>query len=168
MPALAEFLVMVGSSGSQYLSEIHKLPRFEIGDFNEKAAIEVSMAIRKALDSLGKEKRDGVKATWAKVNFDRQIVAIAKAKGCSAIYSTDRDVRNLAAKMGLDCIHLADLPLPPDQSPVAQLTLKLLPPAETAEPVTPGRQILQIPVVEVIPPVPTANGAAGEEGLLAL
>jgi hypothetical protein len=132
MPALAEFLVLTGNASATYLDMIHKLPRFVIGEFTERAAIEVAQAIRKALDSMNPaltppqnaaKKRDDVEATWAKVNFDRQIVAIAKVRGCSAIYSTDGHVVKHAEKMGLDCIHLADLPLPPDPLPEPQLKL---------------------------------------------
>jgi transposase-like protein len=67
-------------------------------------------SIDPALDS--RIKRDWVEATWAKVNFDRQIVAIAKVEPVSALYSTDNDVHAFAKLMGVPCFHLADLPLP--------------------------------------------------------
>jgi predicted nucleic acid-binding protein len=131
-PVLAEFLVLTGNASARYLETIHKLPRFVIREFTERAAIEVSQAIRKALDSMrpaltaeenAAKKRDDVEATWAKVNFDRQIVAIAKVEPCSAIYSTDGDVAKHAEKMKLTCVHLADLPLPPDPPREPQLDL---------------------------------------------
>jgi hypothetical protein len=134
MPALAEFLVMVGASGHLYLDEIHKLPRFVLGDFKEKAAIEISQVIRKALESIGKQKRDDVQETWAKVNFDRQIVAIAKAYGCITIYSTDGHVKKHASKMNLDCVHLADLPLPPEPPIDPQMAFSLSEPPDSIAP----------------------------------
>jgi hypothetical protein len=120
MPALTEFLVLVGSAAPEYLARIHKLPRFVIREFNERAAIELAAVIRKALDARGsidpaldsRIKRDWVESTWAKVNFDRQIVAIAKVEPVSALYSTDQDVHVFAKLMGVPCFHLADLPLP--------------------------------------------------------
>lgn len=57
------------------------------------------------------DKRDFVNAPWAKVNFDRQIVAIALTEGASAIYSTDRDIHNHAAIWGLPARHLGDVQL---------------------------------------------------------
>jgi len=123
LPALTEFLVLVGNAAPAYLTMIHKLPRFVIRDYTEKAAIELAAVIRKALDSRGnvdkeldsKLKRDSVEATWAKVNFDRQIVAIAKVEPVSAFYSTDKDVHAHAKLMGVPCFHLAELPLPPEK-----------------------------------------------------
>lgn len=124
LPALTEFLVLVGNAAPEYLAMIHKLPRFVIRDYTEKAAIELAAVIRKALDSRGnidkeldsKRKRDFVEATWAKVNFDRQIVAIAKVEPVSKFYSTDRDVHVHAKLMGVPCFDLADMRLPPEKS----------------------------------------------------
>jgi hypothetical protein len=47
-------------------------------------------------------------ATWAKVKFDRQIVAIAKVEKASMVYSDDEDVRKLAAAEGIPiCVRSA-------------------------------------------------------------
>jgi hypothetical protein len=128
MPALAEFLVLAGDAATEYLARIHRLPRFVIREFTERAAIEFAAVTRKALDLRGnvdkdldsRIKRGFVESTWAKVNFDRQIVAIAKVEPVSALYSTDKDVHAHARIMGLPCFHLADLPLP---KPKPQMTL---------------------------------------------
>ena len=48
-----------------------------------------------------------------KIKVDRQIVAIAKQRGCSAIYSNDRDIKNLADEANIAVIGIERLPLPP-------------------------------------------------------
>jgi hypothetical protein len=54
----------------------------------------------------------GTSAIWAKVKFDRQIVAIAKVIGATEIYSDDGHVSRLAKQANIKCIGVADLPLP--------------------------------------------------------
>jgi hypothetical protein len=64
-------------------------------------------------DALGKQKKKGDSAaTWAKLKYDRQIVAIAKVYGATNIYSDDSDIRTMASKEGIKVIGLADLPVP--------------------------------------------------------
>ena len=67
---------------------------------------------RSALDS--KSKKGGSDSTWAKIKYDRQIVAIARVNQASAIYSDDRDIRSIAAQADISVIGLADLQLPPE------------------------------------------------------
>ena len=50
-------------------------------------------------------------STWAKVKFDRQIVAIALVEGASAIYSDDRGVKVFGEIAGLRVVRIPDLPL---------------------------------------------------------
>ena len=52
-------------------------------------------------------------SSWAKVKFDRQIVAIAKVVGATSIYSTDTDVAKHAREAGIPSVSLEDLPNPP-------------------------------------------------------
>lgn len=66
---------------------------------------------REALDSGSK--RGGHDGTWAKIKYDRQIVAIAKVAGASVIYSDDKEIFKLGQKVGLTVLRIADLPLPP-------------------------------------------------------
>ena len=47
--------------------------------FGTRAAVEAAAAHREAM--LAGDKREGSSASWAKVKFDRQIVAIAKVEG---------------------------------------------------------------------------------------
>jgi hypothetical protein len=75
-----------------------------------RAAIELAAMSRAALGRKGK--RGGATAIWAKVKFDRQIVAIAKVIGATEIYSDDGHVSRLAKQANIKCIGVADLPLP--------------------------------------------------------
>ena len=58
--------------------------------------------------------RAGTDATRAKLNFDRQILAIARVQEQSAIYSDDQDVAKQAQTFGLEAIPVWQLPLPPE------------------------------------------------------
>jgi len=110
-PALSELLVRAGTAGPGYLDELSRSARFEIAPFDQRAAVEVAAAIREAIDQG--DKREGSPATWAKIKFDHQIVAIARLRGATAIYSDDEDIVRLGQRGCIKVIGLADLPLPP-------------------------------------------------------
>ena len=108
-PALSEFLV---KCDPQVLQAIHKQATFKIVPFDEKAAIEAAILTKDAIRAS--DKKDPVQAaTWSKIKFDRQIVAVAKVEGVDAIYSTDPDVAKHAQKAGITCFGIADLPPTP-------------------------------------------------------
>ena len=109
-PALSEILVHADKAGPEYLNRIKQSSAFKIEPFDDRAAVEVALMTREAL-RLG-DKRSGVKDTWAKVKFDRQIVAIAKVNGASVIYSDDDGVRAFAKLAGMTAISISELPLP--------------------------------------------------------
>lgn len=112
-PALSEALVRAGVTGSQeILEKLQKFAVFRVEPFDQRAAMEVAAMSRDAL-ARG-NKRGQSNATWAKVKFDRQIVAIAKVHGATAIYSDDGDIRALGQKAKISVVSLADLPLPPE------------------------------------------------------
>jgi predicted nucleic acid-binding protein len=114
-PALSEVLVRAGPAASQQIIEqLQRYSVFRIEPFDTRAAIEVAAMTRDALDS-GK-KRGASVATWAKVKYDRQIVAIAKVCGATTIYSDDKDLQGLAKLAKIKAIGLADLPLPPESA----------------------------------------------------
>ena len=73
-------------------------------------------------------KRGSSSAPWAKVKFDRQIVAIAKVAGATTIYSDDLNLMTVAKAANIDVVSLAELPLPPED---AQLKLELAGVAES-------------------------------------
>jgi predicted nucleic acid-binding protein len=106
-PAMAEVLVRAGQGRAQFVSILSDRWRFQIIPFDSRAAIEASELI--AAVKSNKDKWD----KWAKVKFDIQIVAIAKAEGASVIYSDDKDIENLAKRVGIPVKRICDLPLPP-------------------------------------------------------
>jgi hypothetical protein len=118
-PALSEALVRAGAVATQQIVEqLQKSSVFTIESFDTRAAIEVAAMSREALDS-GK-KRGKSTSPWAKVKYDRQIVAIAKVNGATTIYSDDGDIKTLGKQAKISVISLAELSLPP---PDAQLDL---------------------------------------------
>jgi len=112
-PALAEFLILAYPDGAAYLQHIKSTYRFELVDFDEMAAIELAeLAVK-----IGKPKRKPrVKRdeeTWAKLKYDRQILAISLAHTIETLYSADGPLRELAKSNGINVVGLADLPMPP-------------------------------------------------------
>ena len=111
-PVLSEILVRAGQAASQEIVErLNKLAVFRIESFDARAAIEVAAMTRTALAGGG-NKRGKATGPWAKIKYDRQIVAIAKVARASAIYSDDGDIRSIAADEEIPVMGLADLPLP--------------------------------------------------------
>jgi hypothetical protein len=119
-PALSELLVRAGEAGPDYLDILNRHAAFKIVDFDQRAAVEVAAATREAL--AAGDKRGGAESAWAKVKFDRQIIAIARVEGASTIYSDDGDIVRFAKSFGIPVVRVCDLPLPPED---AQQTLVL-------------------------------------------
>jgi predicted nucleic acid-binding protein len=109
-PALSETLIGAGDAAPKYLETIGRTYRFRIAPFGQRAAVEAAARHREAL-RLG-DKKEG-SASWAKLKFDRQIVAIAKVEGADTIYSNDGDIQRYAKTDGLTVIALGDLEGPP-------------------------------------------------------
>ena len=134
-PALAETLVRSGPNRAQYMKVLNDSWKFQMVPFDSRAAIETADLI--ALVKTNKEQW----GTWAKVKFDIQIVAIAKAEGVSVIYSDDQDVENYAKRLKIRVIRICDLPAPAPAkaTPIGaapsgpQLSLALEPPTVAAE-----------------------------------
>lgn len=116
-PVLSEFLTI---AAPDYMLQITQSMWFEVAPFDQRAAVESALALKRALKSP-KGKKLGSTSSWQKIKVDRQIVAIAKVYGVTTVYSTDPDVLNLARESGIEAIHAADLPLPP----VAEVQLTL-------------------------------------------
>ena len=120
-PALSEVLVGAGNAASEYLDVIVRSSRFKLVSFGTRAAVEAAAAHREAIGAG--DKREGTEAPWAKVKFDRQIVAIAKVEGARIIYSNDADIVRYSARDGLEVINFDKLPFPPENLQ-GQLTLE--------------------------------------------
>ena len=113
-PALSEILVRAGTAAPEYLRRINLASVFRPASFDELCAVEVAEITKEALDSG--DKRSGHDGTWAKIKYDRQIVAIAKVNNASILYSDDREIYKLGSRVGLTVIRIADLPLPPEEA----------------------------------------------------
>jgi len=111
-PALAEVLVSAGDALEEWLSIINTTSVFEVVDFDQRAAIELAMMEQNAHNQG--DKKGGAQGTWAKVKFDRQIIAIAKVHRVAAIYSDDKDVKAWAEKHGIRVARLEDIDPPPE------------------------------------------------------
>lgn len=113
-PALSEVLIGAGDAAPIYLDILSKTARIRIAPFGTRAAVEAAARHREAIDAG--DKKEGA-PNWAKVKYDRQIVAIAKVEGAERIYSEDGDVVRFGQKDGLSVLRLADLEEPPQKPP---------------------------------------------------
>jgi hypothetical protein len=114
-PALSEVLIRTGHSTKQILHELTRSPRFQVEPFDTRAAIEAAIM---AIEATKKgSKRGDSSGTWAKVKYDRQIVAIAKVLNARVIYSEDIELRSLAESRGLTAKGISDCRLPYPQKP---------------------------------------------------
>lgn len=111
-PVISEILVRAGKAGPLYLSIIEKSSAFKIESYDIRAAVEVAY-MAQGSKNTGKKKGPSAQ-TYAKLKYDRQIIAIAKTNNATTIYSDDKNLKSLAETHGLKVIRLAELPLPPD------------------------------------------------------
>ena len=114
-PALSEFLVIVFPSGPEYVQTLNKSARFDVRPFDEMAAIEAAEMYRSFLDSG--DKKGGAAGPVQKINVDRQIVAITKVSGAERLYTSDRDVINIANRWKVPVTAVWELPLPAEDQP---------------------------------------------------
>lgn len=77
------------------------------------SALRVEAAATTALAKLSGDKKGGSSSQWAKIKFDRQIVAIARVNNADTIYSTDRDVARFGQQSRIAVLNVGDLPEPP-------------------------------------------------------
>jgi len=117
-PALSELLVMIPPEKiTPLLDQLNSSMWFRIEAFDSASAIELGMRIAKA--RAAGDKREGLptETPWAKVKFDRQIVAIAITSGASEIISDDPDVKNIAERWGIKVVSVEDLEIPAELIP---------------------------------------------------
>jgi predicted nucleic acid-binding protein len=112
-PVLSELLVRATAQETQQIIEqVNKHAVFRIEPFETRAAIELAVMTRPALNAG--DKRSGSGAPWAKIKFDRQITAIARVAQATVIYTDDENLAAAARVLSITTIGLGDLPLPPD------------------------------------------------------
>lgn len=122
-PALSEVLVRAGAAGPAIVEELRKYSVFEVAAFDAIEAIELAAMTREAMSA--KEKREGLTptATWAKIKFDRQIIAIARVRQATTVYTDDEDIKTFGVRAGLGVVALHELPkrpLPPQTNWVTE------------------------------------------------
>jgi hypothetical protein len=110
-PALAEVLVGLEDSGPAVIERLSRSSRFKIADFDTMAAVELAAMTREAI--RGGDKKGGSASPWQKVKIDRQIIAIARIRGATTIYSDDEGVAKFAANVGIQVVPSWSMPLPP-------------------------------------------------------
>jgi len=109
-PVLAEYLVRAGADRAKRFDLIVGSRVFVVSPFDTKAAVECAgiedadyLRIRAVPEPDSK----------AKVKFDRQIIAIAIARGVDTIYTGDHGLAARAARNGLRVVMTWELALPP-------------------------------------------------------
>ena len=130
-PALTELLVKAGDAGPKYLEIITRSKYFRVGEFGVLAAVEAA-ALEREARSKGPKRGATPEATWDKVKFDRQIVAIAKAVGAKAIYTNDDQLARHARAAELEVKTPGDLPEPP-VLPQLEMRLEPIEPEQSIE-----------------------------------
>ncbi len=116
-PVLTEFLVLAGNDGPLYLTEINSNRNYSVEDFDQRAAVELA-AMHLSIRAAGGDRRGEQEGTYAKVVFDRQIVAIAKVNNVTALYSDDDGLGKFAERNGIKVVRTWELPLPPEKHPL--------------------------------------------------
>ena len=106
-PALAELLVRDGKARERHLRELSRSATFSLEAFDQKAAVECALLLEEAW-SRGQQG----KVSHAKFKFDWQIVAIAKSRNATAIYSDDPDIARASARVSIPVYTTASLPIP--------------------------------------------------------
>lgn len=113
-PAWAEFLCGTDVATTDVINALKKRGAIRILPFDEVAAFEASLIFRGAMRS-GKKKGSS-SAPWQAVKVDRQILAIARQHGVKTIYTDDENMAAEAARLGIEAIATAELPLKPKQA----------------------------------------------------
>jgi hypothetical protein len=112
-PAFGELMVIADEAGPDYVTAIATQAIFSIAPFDARAAIEAGAMTRAAI-AKGNKKEPAV-GQWQCVKTDRQIVAICKTLGVTRIYSNDSDMQKIAADVGIEVVHVAQLAEPPHE-----------------------------------------------------
>ncbi|WP_309605995.1 PIN domain-containing protein [Phenylobacterium sp.] len=110
-PAMSELMIRSGVQAAQaWLAIMNKSKVFRVVPFDVKSAIEVAMMAGHAV--TGEGGKDPNAGTYAKLKYDRMIVAVAHTEGASVFYSDDSRQRNIAQRLGMTVKGLADCIVP--------------------------------------------------------
>lgn len=121
-PALAEMMVRAGvAAGQSWIAMMAKSRAFRIAPFDEKAAVEMALMPGNSIKGSGLHHPEI--ETYAKLKYDRQIIAIARAEGATTFYTDDGGQRRIAAQVGLVVKGLADC-IPPTTAAQQPLDLE--------------------------------------------
>lgn len=113
-PTLCEVLATEGIDVQGVLATLRSSAFIRIGDFDERAAVELAARLRAAINAG--DPREGVRITKSAMKFDRQIIAISLVNGARVLYSDDDGVEKFAAGCGLAVKRVPDLPVPAVQA----------------------------------------------------
>jgi hypothetical protein len=107
-PVIAEILVRYPDNKSEYLEILRNRYKFDVMPFGIKAAIEASELIALLVAETKQPAEQ-----WAKVKFDIQIVAMAKAEeSLTMLYADDKGIVNNAKRLKIPVTRICELPLP--------------------------------------------------------
>ncbi|HET6536723.1 MAG TPA: hypothetical protein VFG34_01230 [Sphingopyxis sp.] len=109
-PVLAEIIVQAGIAATDIISMIDEMARVKIVPFDRRAAFEVAFMTSAAI--ANGDKKAGVDQPWAKVKYDRQIIAIARVAGATKLYTDDIKMAQFSEKTGLDTFSTWELEIP--------------------------------------------------------
>lgn len=130
-PAFGEAIVKIDPPAvAQYMAIFERLRGLRFAEFDKLAAIEFAIMQREILAERPAKQRRSEIGARSRAKFDQQIVAIAKVEQSDFIVSDDAGLARYAKRIGLNCVGVGKLDLPPSD---AQGSLPLEPPAMAAE-----------------------------------
>ncbi|GHA65975.1 hypothetical protein GCM10009007_03020 [Formosimonas limnophila] len=109
MPVISEYLVGADQASTRFISGLSRQNNIILAPFDLPSAYECALIDAAAIQRG--DKRDGQSHAWQKIKIDRQIVAIAKTYGATAIISSDKGVVACAARVGIESIEVSLLPI---------------------------------------------------------
>lgn len=110
-PACAELLTAIGPDAQEYLNIVGRTRVFEVAAFDARAAAELAILNREVFKQSDDQNR---LEPYQKRKVDRQIIAICKVAGVSAIYTDDKGLSERARLCGIEAISLSACPIPDD------------------------------------------------------
>ena len=127
-PALSEVLMRISLSKMHDVVDLlNRMSVFSVEAFDQLAAIELAEMLKLEPAQNRKRVRHGGADTYAKLKYDRQIVAIAKVRGVKTIYSDDEGIQTLGRRMDIRVLGVKDLQIPPEEQQIPLLPHEAIP-----------------------------------------